>query len=51
MVQVIIKHFSQQTTASAGGILNNNRFNVAPTSSSVFTVNTHHSVNKSGDNV
>ena len=28
---------------------NNNRFNVAPTSS-VFTVNTHHSVNKSGDN-
>ena len=29
---------------------NNNRFNVAPTSS-VFTVNTHHSVNKSGDNI
>ncbi len=36
------------TTEAASS--NNNRFNVAPTSS-VFTVNTHHSVNKSGDNI
>ena len=41
------KYQALNTTEASSS--NNNRFNVAPTSS-VFTVNTHHSVNKSGDN-
>ena len=41
------KYQALNTTEAASS--NNNRFNVAPTSS-VFTVNTHDSVNKNGDN-